>query len=384
VTSGASQSVAEFEQQYFSVPDLKQFFTAFGIPPAEADRVIVVGPNNQSDPGGEAALDIQYIMAMAPHATTYFWSIGANGTVEIDDILKWAYQMSNATTRPMVTSISYGMTEDNVDYYLGAGYLKRSDTEFQKLASLGLTVIIACGDTGAGDLGPPPMSEPQCDVLHADWPSQSPYVTAIGSTYITSWAEPACYSSVDCSTEPLGEVGVSVSNGLFWTTGGGYSNITSTAWYQKSEVKQYMKSGASFPPSYAWNAQGRAYPDATAVGHNLAVVLDGQMIPIDGTSASAPIFAGIITLLNDARLLAGKKPLGLINPLLYHLLRTNPAALNDVIVGENRCGAYTDGGEPGVTVCCAFGYEAVPGFDAVSGVGSIRYDVMLAAVLALP
>ena len=99
------------------------------------------------------------------------------------------------------------MSEDNVDKYLGKGYMARSDVEFQKLAVRGITIIIADGDTGydnntffsldkdaegdkttsrksktsltwcciysAGDLGSPPMSNPTCKTLHPDWPSQA-------------------------------------------------------------------------------------------------------------------------------------------------------------------------------------------------------------------
>ena len=55
------------------------------------------------------------------------------------------------TNPPLVSSLSYGMSAANVDPYLGAGYLARSDVEFQKLALMGLTVLIASGDTGAGE-----------------------------------------------------------------------------------------------------------------------------------------------------------------------------------------------------------------------------------------
>jgi subtilase family serine protease len=55
------------------------------------------------------------------------------------------------------------------------GYVLRSDTEFKKLATRGITIIIADGDAGAGDLGDPPMSVPSCmKALNPDWPSQSP------------------------------------------------------------------------------------------------------------------------------------------------------------------------------------------------------------------
>jgi tripeptidyl-peptidase-1 len=167
-----------------------------------------------------------------------FWSIYANSTAEIDDILQWALQMSNTdnrtshllscldlvrhpvtdprmrpTTAPQVNSLSYGMSEVNVDKYLGRGYLARADFEFKKLALRGITIIIASGDTGAGDLGDEPMTVPNCDTLHADWPSQSVYVTSVGSTIITPAAEPICYreaGAIDCLGNPLGEIVVSV------------------------------------------------------------------------------------------------------------------------------------------------------------------------------
>jgi hypothetical protein len=97
VVGGATQAVVEFEQQYYSNDDLVQYFKAVGVPPANAKLVTVIGPNNQSQAGGEAALDIELICALAPGAKTTFWSIGANSSVEIDDILKWAIAMSNDT-----------------------------------------------------------------------------------------------------------------------------------------------------------------------------------------------------------------------------------------------------------------------------------------------
>ena len=215
----------EFEEQYYSPNDLDMFFQEMGL--ESTAEVTVIGPNEETNPGVEANLDIQWIMAMAPGAPTTFWSIYANSTIEIDDILQWEYAIGNMTNPPLVNSLSYGMTEDNVDTYLGVGYLNRSLTEFQKLAALGLTVIIADGDVGSNDLGAPPMSQVTCFPSHADWPSNSPFVTAVGSTYITPLAEPVCYqpNGVNCLNNPVGEVTVSVDMGLSWTTGGGFSNF---------------------------------------------------------------------------------------------------------------------------------------------------------------
>eukprot|EP01027_Heterolobosea_sp_BB2_P017083 GEZU01024228.1.p1 GENE.GEZU01024228.1~~GEZU01024228.1.p1 ORF type:complete len:298 (+),score=104.59 GEZU01024228.1:190-1083(+) len=291
--------------------------------------------------------------------------------------------MGNTTDAPIVNSLSYGMTEDNVDKYLGKGYLARSDVEFMKLALRGITIIIACGDTGAGDLGGEPMGADNCDTLHADWPSQSPYVTSVGSTFISPLAEPVCFNYAQsnngitsCLSNPLGQIGVSVDAGMRWTTGGGFSNITSRPAYQEDFVEEYLNSGKPFPPSFAWNSKGRAYPDVVTVGHNLLVASNGQFVPVDGTSASAPIFAGMVTLLNDARLRAGLPQLGFLNPLLYQVAREVPEAFIDVTVGRNACGAI--GTDP---LCCDFGYEAAPGFDAVSGLGSPNFALLRDIIL---
>eukprot|EP00698_Gefionella_okellyi_P004810 TRINITY_DN14450_c0_g1_i1.p1 TRINITY_DN14450_c0_g1~~TRINITY_DN14450_c0_g1_i1.p1 ORF type:complete len:715 (-),score=163.16 TRINITY_DN14450_c0_g1_i1:31-2175(-) len=381
VDPSVTQSVGEFEQQYYDDADLQLFFQEMGI--RNEAPVTVIGPNDQTNPGVEAMLDIEYIMGLAPGAPTTFWSIKANGTEEVDDILTWALQVEDLEIPPLVHSLSYGMSEGNVDKYLGQGYLARSDIEFMKLALRGITVIIACGDTGAGDLGGPPMGYNDCTTLHPDWPSQSPYVTAVGSTYITPLAQPLCYlpaeeGGIDCENEPLGEVSTSVDMGMRWTTGGGFSNVTPRPSYQDDAVLSYFNGSTTFPPAGVYNANGRAYPDVATVGHNLMVSSGGKFFPVDGTSASAPIFAGLLTLINAARFDYNKPPIGFINPALYMLAREAPEVFNDVIVGRNYCGAY--GSQP---VCCPFGFEAAPGFDAVSGLGSPNFRLLMEAFVAL-
>eukprot|EP00026_Physarum_polycephalum_P003874 Phypoly_transcript_03890.p1 GENE.Phypoly_transcript_03890~~Phypoly_transcript_03890.p1 ORF type:complete len:751 (+),score=110.62 Phypoly_transcript_03890:108-2255(+) len=383
--ANVTQSVAEFEQQYYDDADNLLYFKAMGLP--YDTPVTVIGPNDQSNPGGEAILDIQWIMGIAPGAPTTFWSIYANSTIEIDDILAWAVAMSNTADAPIVNSLSYGMTETAVDKYLGSGYLNRSDVEFQKLALRGITIIIADGDTGAGDLGEPPMSQGLCKPLHADWPSQSPYVTAVSATMFTSLAQPICYlpldqGGVDCSSLPLGEVPTSVELGTSWTTGGGFANTTSRPSYQDDFVTGYLKTLTDFgllPPAGYFNPNGRAYPDVAMVGHNLLCAQDLVFSTADGTSASAPVFGGFVSLLNDIRVSAGRPLLGFLNPILYQIARDYPEAYNDVVVGNNRCGATDD--PPFAPVCCPYGFEAVAGFDAVSGLGSPNFAVFSDVIL---
>eukprot|EP01095_Lingulamoeba_sp_RSL-Kostka_P008441 TRINITY_DN2823_c1_g1_i1.p1 TRINITY_DN2823_c1_g1~~TRINITY_DN2823_c1_g1_i1.p1 ORF type:complete len:709 (-),score=267.92 TRINITY_DN2823_c1_g1_i1:299-2425(-) len=376
-----TQCVVEFEQQYYSPSDLTLFANQMGVAPVPP--ITVIGPNDLSNPGVEANLDIQWILATGAGSPTTFWSIYANSTIEIDNILEWEYAIGNMTNPPLVNSLSYGMTEKNVDTYLGQGYLNRSNVEFQKLASMGLTVIIADGDTGANDLGPPPMSYgPNCFPSNPDWPSDSPYVTAVGSTFITPFSTELCYldkehGGIDCIAEPLGEVTTSVDAGITWTTGGGFSNMTSMPSYQTKVVNSYLSQKTSpLPPSTYFNKNGRAYPDVVAVGHNLETAFKGDFIPVDGTSASAPIFAGIVTLLNNERANHGMPPMGWINPMFYQLYEENPSLFQDVTVGKNRCGSV--GYDP---VCCDDGFECSPGFDTVSGMGSVNYEELRHAVV---
>ena len=91
-----------------------------------------------------------------------------------------------------------------------------------------------------------------------------------------------------------------------WSTAGGFSFSTATPSYQKDVVEAYLTTHKDIlPPAHLFNASGRAFPDVVTVGHNLNVVLGGKFVPTDGTSASAPIFAGIVSLLNQARASAG-------------------------------------------------------------------------------
>jgi tripeptidyl-peptidase-1 len=102
-----------------------------------------------------------------------------------------------------------------------------------------------------------------------------------------------------------------------WTgSGGGFSANYPQPAYQAAAVRQYLGQ-TGLPDSEYYNASGRALPDVSALSTNYEVVIQGLWGPISGTSAAAPTFAAIVTLLNDARYQAGKGPLGFLNPWLY-------------------------------------------------------------------
>ena len=92
-------------------------------------------------------------------------------------------------------------------------------------------------------------------------------------------------------------------------------------------------------------------------------------VPVGGTSAASPLFAGGIALVDETLREHGKQNLGLANPLLYKLDRGDAAThvISDVVTGGNDLGAYLSGGNHKPLGCCTAG----PGYDLASGLGSV-------------
>jgi hypothetical protein len=128
-----------------------------------------------------------------------------------------------------------------------------------------------------------------------------------------------------------------------------------------------------FPPDHTYNREGRGYPDISTYGSNFFVFLDGEISRESGTSASSPVFGAMVTLWNDMRLAYGMPPLGFIAPFLYHVYEFSPEAFNDVVYGDNACGV---GGSIETANCCDYGFSAVPGWDAVTGLGSPNFQIL--------
>lgn len=127
--------------------------------------------------------------------------------------------------------------------------------------------------------------------------------------------------------------------------------------YQKSVVPKYVKSlGDKYKGLY--NPNGRAYPDLSAQSLDFIIVVGGKYVLISGTSASTPLTAGILGLINDKRLTEGKPTLGFINPALYK--GAGEKGLKDITVGSNN-GCETDG------------FPATEGWDAATGFGTPNF-----------
>lgn len=152
-------------------------------------------------------------------------------------------------------------------------------------------------------------------------------------------------------------------------SGGGFSNVFALPSWQTAAVNEFT---SKYAPDYGPNVYNdtgiaRGFPDVAAIGQKVATVFNGTTLGVGGTSASCPIFAGIVTLLNEARIASGKGPIGFLNPTLY----AHPDAFNDITIGSN----------PG---CGTGGFNATPGWDPVTGLGTPNFPKLREIFLALP
>jgi len=340
--------------------------------PAIGDAAALYGPTDSSLTGGEALLDVQMMTSFAPGSTIRFWIIS-----------DWMYEFANEIVTnprsPWVNSMSYGYEEVNqcaitnctaLGFPDSVTYIQRTDAEFMKCGVLGYTMLAAAGDNGV---------EPNrfCTEMFQVYPASSLYVLTVGATAVVksdtgvpigSDAPPICSDkNCACSTSEA-EEGAMYDNSALFDTGGGFSHYNPRPWWQHDAVAQYLSSGVSFPKSTYWNSTNRGYPDVAACGGNIAVYQKGSVSKVAGTSASCPIWAGMITIFNDDRLNNGLAPLGFINPLLYHIWQDDATNFNDITIGENGGNHYVGDG-----ACTKFNFYATTGWDAVSGLGSPNF-----------
>ena len=343
----ATQSVFESLGQSFALSDVASFTSQYGL---LFPQINVVGPNNPSecssnaDNCAEASLDVQWITAVAQNATTWFWSV--KSIVFEDMFVEFVEALASNASAPLVHSISYGsLAPETLKFNV-----ERFNTETCKLGLRGITLVVASGDDGVANFWA--RSDPLVCLFSPftpSFPATSPYVLSVGATQGPENAQP--------------EVACMPSTSII-TTGGGFSTRSPRPSYQASVVDTYLKTAPALPPLSKFASANRAYPDVAALGNNFAVIIGGQMYQVSGTSCAAPVVAGMLTLINNARLNAGKPAVGFVNPAVY---AAPSSCFNDITVGRNNCAA-------GGSVCCKYGFNATAGFDPLTGLGSIHFD----------
>ena len=132
---------------------------------------------------------------------------------------------------------------------------------------------------------------------------------------------------------------------------------------------------------YCFFVRRRGYPDVSLFAHNYKVMQNGKFVETDGTSASTPVMAAFVSLVNAERLKRGMSTMGWINPFLYQY--ASEFAF-DITSGYNKCTALFITTSGVVTsTCCKEGFNATKGWDPVTGLGSVNYEKFLSAALSV-
>ncbi|KAI0031217.1 subtilisin-like protein [Vararia minispora EC-137] len=339
-SSNSTLAVSAFSQQNANFADLKTFLQRFRPDISSSltfSTTLIDGatnPQTANQAGVEANLDIQYTVGLANGIPTAFVDVGLNTQDGADagflDIINALIAESNP---PLVISTSYGFdTEASLSQSLTFAMCD----QYMQLTSRGVSITFASGDGGVASTpgvscnnSPFPPTFPTC-----------PFATLVGATVNVNPEKGAALSA------------------------GGFSNFFPQQTWQTAAVEAYLTKLGSTNAGL-FNRSGRAYPDVSAQGERVQIVLGGRTGSVGGTSCSSPIFSSAVALVNDQLLRAGKAPLGFLNPWLY----ANPQAFNDITTGNN----------PG---CNTQGFPALAGWDPVTGLGTPNYTAMLAAALA--
>jgi len=306
--------------------DLTTYFKQIGVAHPKVSAVSVDGGHNSpgSDADGEVMLDIEVAGGLAPKSKIVVYFAPNTDQGFLDAVLKAVHDKSH---NPSVISISWGGPESQWTEQA----MQAFDQAFQDAATLGVTVCCASGDNGSTD-------GVNDGLQHVDFPASSPFALACGGTRLQG-------------------SGGSISSETVWNDapdsagGGGISDFFPLPSWQSTAGVPVSKN-----PDHH---QGRGIPDVAGNADpetGYSVIVDGQEQVIGGTSAVAPLWAGLIARLNQKL----GTPVGYLNPLLYTQLA--PSSLNDITQGD--IGAY----------------KAAKGWDACTGWGSPNGGKILSSI----
>jgi kumamolisin len=315
--TGAGQTIGIIELGGgYRQTDLTAYFkTLLLVPPATVAVSVDGGknsPSTASGADGEVMLDIEVSAAVAPGAKVAVYFAPNTDQGFIDAVTTAVHDTTN---KPSVISISWGGPESSWTQQS----LAALDAACQSAAALGITITVAAGDDGSSDGG---------TGNNVDFPASSPHVLSCGGTTLEA-------SGVNIVSETVWNETANNEG----ATGGGVSAVFALpTWQTKSNV-----------PAPSTSTGGRGVPDVAGdadptTGYSIRV--DGQTMVIGGTSAVAPLWAGLIAVANQQL----GTTVGFVQPAIYATKAAS--AFNDITKGNN--GAFSAG----------------PGWDACTGLGS--------------
>jgi len=338
---GTGQKVAVIGQTDIRLTDIRTFRTRFNLP-ASDPQIVLFGPDpgTRSSDEVEADLDVEWSGAVARNATIVY--------VNSRNIYTSAQYAIDQNLAPVMT-LSYGACEASTnDFFRSVA---------QQGSAQGITWMVSSGDWGGATCDLTSPNDQATKGLTVSYPTSIPEVTSVGGTEFND------------------------ATGNWWATANS-ANRASALSYIPEKVWAFAGGGvSSLFPKPVWQtgpgvpADGqRDVPDVafTASGHDgYEIVNGGSVFIVGGTSASSPVFAGIVSLLNQSQ----GGPLGNINPGLYRLAVAAPEVFHDTIAGDNKypCAQGSPNCVDGLV-----GYPATPGYDLASGLGSLDVGLFVA------
>lgn len=347
---GAGQTIAVYELEPYSPGDIGAYQNCYGthVPIA---NVSIDGGAGAGPGSGEAALDIEQIVGLAPGANVLVYegpnsNSGAPGAGPYDT---WSAIISQ--DRAQVVTASWGECEP----LEGSSDARAENTLFQEAAAQGQTLVSASGDNGSEDCNASPISGPELNnSLAVDDPASQPFMTGVGGTTLSTLGPRP--------SEQVWNNGENLFSGIQpGASGGGVSSIWGMPSYQSSASTAL----------HVVQSQSREVPDVSAdADPNTAYVIywngagtePGQPVGwqgIGGTSGAAPLWTALLALINASSSCQGNR-VGFANPALYSAASADYGAdFNDITIGNNDFSG-TNGGR----------YGAGPGYDMASGLGT--------------
>jgi kumamolisin len=335
--AGQTIGILEFGGGY-NDSDIQSYFNSKGLSVPPLVPVGVDGATNSpgSQDDGEVALDIEVAGAVAQGAAiaVYFAPFTECGWVDIVTTAIHGEKLPPGWSPPNVISISWAWAELEAtgDLAWTSAAIKAVNETFQEAAAFGITVLAASGDNGS-----------DCQIhdgkAHVYYPASDPWITCCGGTTLQ------IIDGVIFSESTWNDDGV---------TGGGISDIFPIPYWQL---------WANVPASINDGHIGRGIPDIAGYADGYDIYVDGDwQRAVNGTSETAPLYAGLMALINSA---IGDS-VGYINPILYNL--SSDHVFRDI----------SDGGSNSVSP--APGYTSVQGWDACTGWGSVNGSALLNAI----
>jgi len=422
--TGSNQKIAIVGQSTVSAADLANFRSAAGLPATPTVTMTLIEGTGARCSGdeGESDLDLEWSGGVASGAQIIFLYAGlgpgdscTNNRVDnvwdaLEDALTGSLTATPGTPVAPFVSTSYGFCEQSLQSQ-DPGFVAQIQGWVQTGQTLGVTLVSASGDSGAADCDPS-SSTSATGGLAVDVPASIPETTGAGGneffgdvagvvTGNTAAGDPPYWGpsgagsdEISTALEYIPEEGWNdttfniANNGGFGASGGGASTIF---------AKPTWQTGAGVPvdgkrdvPDISLNASADhdPYLFCSEDGPNNTIIATctsgfrtgagGNLTAVGGTSAAAPTFTAILALVNQFVGNTSSTGLAPINPTLYEIAASSPAAFHDITTGNNKVPCTT-----GTTSCPSgtteIGFSAGAGYDQVTGLGSVDGSLLAQA-----